>query len=395
MKKVLGYLSGAPRVTTNENGESGGARSHILGVIGAYAGLGWTVRSFIYGDKINVENRSGSLLKEVLQSSFLGRLVADLIRIYLGRRNSKLAMTEIGLDIDYVYERYAIFQALGRRFQAKGIPWVLETQGLFYHEAKFDRRSISLTALAKKLELAAYRDADVVIAVSDVLKNLLIQEAGIDSRKILVVPNGVDIERFKPDVTALREVRKIPKLGFVGGLLRWQGLNLLLEAMSRSSQCEFELEIVGDGDERQNLEAQAVRLGLADRVRFVGRVPGDAVAQYIRDFDICFSGQIPSALGGMYHSPLKIYEYMACGKPVIASSFYDARSVIEDKDTGYLFRPGDVDDLVRTLEIAFLQRDKWIDLGRNARAEILSQHTWEVRGRQLIESIDLILRRET
>lgn len=384
---TVAYLSGAPRVTTSEVGESGGARSHVLGIIGAYRDLGWGVKSYIYGDTINVENRSGAIAKSVLQGSFFGRAVSDFARIYLGWRNSKRALDQIGSNVSYVYERYAIFQSLGRSFKSLGVPWILETQGLFYYEAKFDRQSIAFSTLAKRFELDAYRDADVIVAVSQVLRDLLVSEAGVDPRKIVVVPNGVDINRFAP-IERVREIsRDRPTLGFVGGLLRWQGLDILLKAIASTRAADFNLEIVGDGEEKSNLEAQVAELGLKEKVKFIGRVPGNEVAKYIRDFDICFSGQIASKLGGMYHSPLKIYEYMACGKPVIASDFADARSVIQGKDTGYLFDPGNVEALARVLDEAFLNRHRWQAQGVRARAEIVAGHSWSARGRQMIDSI--------
>ncbi|MBK7051095.1 MAG: glycosyltransferase family 4 protein [Rhodoferax sp.] len=79
----------------------------------------------------------------------------------------------------------------------------------------------------------------------------------------------------------------------------------------------------------------AKELKIDDIVTFTGRVSGDSVPSYIEKFDLCFSGQLPSAIGGMYHSPLKIYEYMAMGKPVLASNFADARSVITGKELDF------------------------------------------------------------
>jgi glycosyltransferase involved in cell wall biosynthesis len=381
MKRRIGYLSGAPRVTTRPNGESGGARSHVLGVMGAYRQLGWEIKPFIYGDQIDLNSTSGSVIKGLLQGTTLGRGIADVGRAALGRRSAKRAVAEIGTDVDYVYERFSVFQSLGRGFKAAGIPWVLETQGLFYFEARHDRKSIELASLAKRLEIAAYRDCDVIVAVTDTLKDLLVSEAGIDGDKILVVPNGVDIEKFSPRPLPPDQARPRPVLGFVGGLLRWQGIDHLLKAVKavQGKVPDFDVLVVGDGEERKNLEMLVRQLELADRVSFVGRVDGDEVPDWIQRFDLCFSGHLPSQLGGMYHSPLKIYEYMSMAKPVLASDFFDARSVIAGKGTGFLFESGNLESLSGRLIEAFSDRDALRAMGEKARDEVLANHSWRSR----------------
>lgn len=392
-KRSIGYLSGAPRVTTRMNGESGGARSHVLGVIGAYEQLGWGVKPYIYGDMIDMDTRSGSVVKGLLQETTLGRCAADLGRVVLGKRNTNRALSAIGTEVDYVYERFSVFQSLGRAFKQQGIPWVLETQGLFYFEARHERKSIEMAALAKRLEICAYNDCDVVVAVTDTLKHLLITEAGVDPNKILVVPNGVNTEKFSPKRTGGPSPGVRPVLGFVGGLLRWQGIDHLLNAVHRvqGNTVDFDVVVVGDGEERKNLEALAQQLGIADRVQFVGRVAGDEVPEWVDRFDLCFSGQLPSKLGGMYHSPLKIYEYMSMGKPVLASDFADARSVIAGKDTGFLFEPGNVQKLATALIDSFAQMDRFPKMGENARHEILRSHSWKSRVQDMQGRIDQLI----
>lgn len=395
MKRRIGYLSGAPRVTTRPNGESGGARSHVQGVMGAYRQLGWEVKPFIYGDLIDLNSTSGSLIKGLLQGTTVGRGIADVGRVALGRRNAQRAVEVIGKDVDYVYERFSVFQSLGRGFKSAGVPWVLETQGLFYFEARHDRKSIELASLAKRLEIAAYRDCDVIIAVTDTLKDLLISEAGIDANKILVVPNGVDVEKFSPRPLPKQMVGDRPVLGFVGGLLRWQGIDHLLKAVKavQGKAPDFDVLIVGDGEEKRNLEMLARQLGIEDRVNFVGRVDGDKVPEWIQRFDLCFSGHLPSQLGGMYHSPLKIYEYMSMGKPVLASDFFDARSVIAGKETGFLFESGNLEALSKRLIEAFSNADALRAMGAKARDEVLANHSWRSRVDVMSERIAQLLSR--
>lgn len=395
MKKNIGYLSGAPRVTTRPTGESGGARAHVLGVTNAYQHHGWQIKPFIFGDQVDFEGKSSSTLKDVLLSNAVGRVVADLARIGLSKKNSLNAFKQIGTDVDYVYERFAVFQALGKPFKAAGVPWIIETQGLFYHEARFDRKSISLARLAKKMEIATYHDCDIIIAVSDVLKNLLVSQTGVNPNKVIVVPNGVDTTKFAPSKAMQQQPNPsaIPVIGFVGGLLRWQGVDFLLKAiaLAKKSGSTYKAIIVGDGDERTALTNLAKELKIDDIVTFTGRVSGDSVPSYIEKFDLCFSGQLPSAIGGMYHSPLKIYEYMAMGKPVLASNFADARSVITGKGTGFLFEAGDLDSLTSALIECHSKRHEFAKMGHMAREEIVRSHSWNARVSDMISEIDSIL----
>lgn len=391
--KAIGYLSGAPRVTTREDGESGGARSHILGVMNAYRKLGWEVVPYIYGDKLALNSGSVGLVKGLLQGSTPGRIVGDAGRIALGYRNGLDAFRHVGGNVSYVYERFASFQGLGRRFKRAGIPWVLETQGLFYYEGKHERKSIALSGLAKLIELSAYRDCDVIVAVTDTLKDMLVAAAGVPYDKVIVVSNGVDTHKFN-----LRKHSKIannerPRLGFVGGLLRWQGLDRLLRAVKvvRDRGADFDVVVVGDGEERHNLENLSICLGLKDRVEFTGRIDGDKIPEIISNFDICFSGHLPSPMGGMYHSPLKIYEYMAMGKPVIASDFRDARFVIAGRGTGFLFDSENMEDLISVLLNAYEARDSFHTMGLAASKEIEINHSWQSRVAQMSSEIDLRL----
>ena len=87
-------------------------------------------------------------------------------------------------------------------------------------------------ALARRIEIAAYRDCDVLIAVSEPLKSLLVERCGIEPEKILIVPNAVELDRFDPALNGHERFFAEPTLGFVGGLIAWQALDLLLEALA-------------------------------------------------------------------------------------------------------------------------------------------------------------------
>jgi glycosyltransferase involved in cell wall biosynthesis len=111
----------------------------------------------------------------------------------------------------------------------------------------------------------------------------------------------------------------------------------------------------------------------------------------VEGFDVCYSGQVDLKTAGMYLSPLKLYEYLAMAKPVVAAEFADARRLIRDGETGFLFQSGDKQDLKRAITEAWLSRQKLPAMGLLGREEVVAQHSWKARVAQMIEDINRVL----
>lgn len=386
-KPRLGYLSAAPTVSTRWCARSAGPRAHILGVIDGFRAAGFEVRPWIAGDRLPPAVAGGGVQAGLARSAGL-RLLGDAARLVLGQASARRAWRELGGHVDLVYERFATLQVLGRRFRRAGVPWILETQGLFWQETAVERPSVGLPALARAVELGAYRACDLLVAVSEPLRDLLVQECRVDPAKILVVPNAVDPARFDPDRVgpAPRPFGDVLTLVFAGGLIGWQALDELLHSLAelRAEGLDTGLLVVGDGPMAAPWRELAARLGLADRVLFRGPVPGDAVAAELARADLGYSGPRPTVSGAMYHSPLKLYEYMAAAKPVLAAAFPDARKLVEGRGTGLLFAPGARASLKAALRTAHGRRAHLPAMGRAARALVVAEHGWEARVRLLL-----------
>ena len=329
-----------------------------------------------------------------MHRSWAHALAADFGRITMRMLNAQAAWRELGGRVDWVYERLGSFQALGRKFQKHGAVWILESNALVFREASVERRSSVLTGLARRLEFQAYRECDVIVVISDLLKELICAEAKIAPDKVLVVPNGVHTSVFDPSKHRAR--REFPgfTVGFVGRLNAWQALDLLLHAVRelRAEQgLDINVTIVGDGVMRNEWSSLASTLGLQDAVRFTGQAKFDEIPSYLAGFDVGYSGQIELKTAGMYLSPLKLYEYLAMAKPVVAAEFADARKLIRNGETGFLFESGNKEDLKRALKDAWLSRQKLPAMGRVARQEIVAQHSWKARVEQMIEGIQRIV----
>lgn len=376
----IGYLSGSPRISTRFQAGEHGPACHVLGTMSGFRSAGWEVFPYIVGDRVPlrwvVPSQSGP------RPGPCARLAADILRIGSNRWHGRKAVREIGGDVDWVYERYGVFQSMGMTFKRRGIPWILETNTPFALENEREslRRSVCFKNAARRHEKRAYRQCDALVVQTAALKEIVIDFAQVAAEKVFIVPNAVDVKRFSDPLP----VRKFcaPTIGFVGALRRWQSLQDLIVAIGDLGRegMPFNLVIIGIGEQQQEWQHLAQSLGLADRVLFAGSIPPEQVPAWIAGFDIGFCGQSRLVAGRpMYFSPLKLYEYMAAAKPVLASEHEDARRLVVPGRTGYLFKPDSISGLKSVMKQAWRDRDSWPAMGQRARQLIVSGHTWEVR----------------
>ncbi|OGF42767.1 hypothetical protein A2303_05980 [Candidatus Falkowbacteria bacterium RIFOXYB2_FULL_47_14] len=172
------------------------------------------------------------------------------------------------------------------------------------------------------------------------------------------IPFGVDTARFYPGLKNSTKNRSL-KILFVGGLDRahyFKGIDVLLRAISelRIPDKDYELQIVGEGDMRPEYEKLAVSLGVASKVRFIGGLSDERLAEVYRTADVAV---LPS-INGHEAFGLVLLEAMASGVPVIASDLPGVRSVFRDGAEGYFAEPGNAKDLRGKLEKILSDDDK-------------------------------------
>jgi glycosyltransferase involved in cell wall biosynthesis len=386
----LGYLSAGPRVSTHPSAEARGPRSHVLGVISGFRSMGWEVTPYIVGDRVPSALRNS---ERRLVGRRVNALMADLARLAFRPWVARSAWRQLRGQVDWVYERLASFQAMGMPFRRAGIPWILETNALLYEEAAVERRTVVLAECARRLEFAAYRKCDVLVSISETLKDLIVRKAGISADKVLAIPNGVDTEFFDAARHPPRRLFSGFAVVYAGSLAAWQGLDLFLYAMAsaRKKHLPVQLVIGGDGPIRDELEQLVRKLELTESVRFLGKVPQDQVPELIAGGDIAYSGHFDLGGGPVFRSPLKLYEYMAMGKPVLGSAVGDAKVLIGNDRHGFLFTPGDTNDLERALLKAYSARERLGEMGIAAREEIVRHHSWSARTRSIANGAEQIL----
>ena len=202
--------------------------------------------------------------------------------------------------------------------------------------------------VARAIERYKLRRADAITAVSSTLKRLLVDTYGLPEGRITVVPNGADLERFHPGVRPDSGVRfpagVAPIVGFVGSFRRWHGTDLMTR-MARevgAARPDVGFLFVGDGPEAAAVQ-EAIR-PFGARAVMTGRVPHARVPGLTAAFDI---GVLPETL--FYASPLKVIEWMAAGRSVVAPGYPALDDIVENGKEALLFPPGDADALVRAV----------------------------------------------
>lgn len=392
MKKQLGFISPALRISTRPDTEVTGPRTRILGLFKGFKAQGWEIKPFIMGDRVP-QKLITKTPEKATSGKFIPTLIADLVRIVLSNVNTQKSWQEIGEQVDWAFEFAATLQSIGWKFKQHGIPWIVHTEGILFQESKAERRSIVLSSVAKKIEMRTYRKCDALVCVSETLKELIVLESGVPPEKVVVVPNGVDTDLFNPEL--YHAIRLFPgfTIGFVGGLYSWQAVDLLIEGIYdlRTNGMDLSVVVVGDGIMYETWQNQVNNLGIGSNIKFVGRVPWAEVPKYIKGFDVCYTGQVEiQQVGKMYHSPLKLYEYMAMAKPVVASAFEDAIRMVNNGKNGFLFKPRNKEDLKRALTLAYESQEQLPVIGRRARELVIERHSWEARVKNMITDLDKI-----
>ena len=288
---------------------------------------------------------------------------------------------------DVVYERASLYGTVGAQLASEvGVPLVLEVNSpIAVEQATY--RGTGMLELAERAERYAVRHASVVAVVSENLRGH-VEALGADSSRVHVVPNGVDLHRFHPGppTSVARSPKEGPVLGFVGNLRPWHGVELLPEVLARvaSRHPTARLRIAGDGPLRETVAARARELGVADRVELLGSVAHDRMPEVIRSFDIALAPYPQDDRHPFYFSPLKLFEYMASGVPVVASDVGQVAEVLTDESAGSLCPAGDpgamADACLALLEDPGAHAAK----ARRGPEIVAARYTWDGNARRIL-----------
>jgi glycosyltransferase involved in cell wall biosynthesis len=229
-----------------------------------------------------------------------------------------------------------------------------------------------------------YRVARKILCVSEPAKRHLIDTWRVNPDKVVVMPNGVDTELFKPypqaETAAIRAQLGLgtgPVIGFLGAFQPWHGIEVLVASFARvlDHTPDARLLLIGDGRARPQVEAAIEKWGVGGATVITGVVPQVRVPAYLGAVDVAVI-PYPRLPQELWFSPLKLYEYMAAGKAIVASRAGQIASVMRHHHTGLLVEPGNADVLARAIQRLVDDPDARDRLGRAARQQALAQHSW-------------------
>ncbi|RMD92640.1 MAG: glycosyltransferase family 1 protein, partial [Calditrichaeota bacterium] len=233
----------------------------------------------------------------------------------------------------------------------KKIPFVLELDSpVVYEFLTFQPEYKSTRGILESLEMFNLQNATQAFTVSKEIKEYYLNR-GISPQKIEVITNGVNVNKFHPQINCQEIIEKYNLqnnivIGFVGTFHYWHGVDnlkfLIKKVLNNHKNVKFFL--VGSGGPLKKEIQQFIREGnLDNQVIFTGYVAYDKIPLYIAAMDIVLAPY--PGLDFFYYSPMKVYEYMACGKPVIATNIGQLSELIEDGFTGLLCKQNCIEDL--------------------------------------------------
>lgn len=214
------------------------------------------------------------------------------------------------------------------------------------------------------------------------------------------MPNGVDIKKFKASKNNRKTIRKELNLkkkiviGFIGSFRPWHDLETLIESFQiiYNKNPRSHLLVVGNGTNKNELLKYSKNIGISNNITWTGYVPHHQIPKYISAMDICVAPYKNES--NFYFSPMKVFEYMALEKAVIAADIGQLSELISDRQTGLLYAPGNTSqlrDLIQELIKNTELRDK---IGKNARKWVMKSRTWDSNAKIILESVNQILKKQ-
>lgn len=319
-------------------------------------------------------------------SRFLqGRLRLPFFRFFDSYRFSDACVSALS-GYQILYERDSTISYGGiitaRRL---GVPIVLEVNGDLITEWEHLGLRFSKTqqALVHFITRQMYQHASHIVAVGETIRERLIRRWRLAPNRVSVVTNGADIDLFlnsvnSEDIRARYSIRQGSLIIFTGGFQPWHGVDLILEAFALIApiQSEATLVLVGDGPMRPKIQQQAISLGLGQKVVFTGKVDHADVAHLLCEADISVIYHRASA-AEIVETPLKLFEYMAAGKAIVAPAVPNMQRILTNGVCGMLVPPDDPQALAKAFNGLLENYQLRQSLGQSARKEAIEKHSWD------------------
>lgn len=362
----------------------GRSRLGADGYVFHQASLGRTSRRFVSRVLTPLERRGGS--------PHFARAVFTLLRQFdLIKRARRITDAEADFSIIYARNAWLAFSVsvIKRRL---GIPLVLEVNAIASHE-KARRGEAAMGRLSRWIERKNLAAADLVVAVSDAVRSQAI-EAGADPDRAIVLPNGVDLEHFAHKTRPTGSIADTSEpgpgpgnetpfqVGLVCSFRPFHGVDILIEAAARLREDVPNLlvRLFGEGPELERMKALAQARGLNGTVKFEGTIAHAALPAALADLNVAVAPY--NGKQNEYGSPIKLYEYMAAGRPIVCSRWGEAARFGRDRATMLFHKAGDADDLAAKLLELYRDPALAAELARGG-TEYVADKSWLANTRRI------------
>ena len=319
-----------------------------------------------------------------------------------GKRFKNLSTLAYSRKIAKKYRAQIIYE---RRFSPKigvalskllRIPAIIELNGISDIEAEMlgrtqKRKGIS-RPIRKFISRYLFRNVDSVVAVTHGIKREVIVRYGVKSDKVFVIQNGANVNLFKSmGRTLCREKFGLNQsdkyVCFVGNLAPWQGVENLVKASPLIFEKEMKVRflIVGDGILGETLRMMVKEINMDERFHFLGKIPYENVPFIINASDVCVAPFIRKRNEKIGLSPLKIYEYLACGIPVVASDIEGVGDFLLETGSGIAVEPENYEALAQGIIELLHKEEVRKVMGRNGRDAVVKEHSWDSVAEKVVE----------
>lgn len=273
-----------------------------------------------------------------------------------------------------------------------GVPFIYEVRGFWELTSVSKNKKFKGSEefrLAQEVETFICQNADKVVVISEGLKNELIRR-GIDKKKITIIPNGVNLEKFK-----VKEINKKFKnlykkdgvfiIGYIGSVVKYEGLDRIiksLKCLKSQGVRDIRFIIAGDGSYKEELELLSVQFDLKNEVKFLGKISHDEVSDLYSIFDLCIFPRIDSDVTRMV-TPLKPLEAMAQEKIVLASNLNAMREIVKEGINGLIFsNDEELSNMIREIKES---KKNYESLSKNSRRWVSENRNWKIISKQYLE----------
>lgn len=399
--------------------KAGGSVGHVSGVINAFLRRGLGLNVFAVERPVMIHDQAA--YQRVTPPSVYG--VPSEVNLYRFQRSfQQQARRILSRRPSFIYQRLSLGNYVGVLLaRALRVPLVIEYNGSEVWVQKNWGSSLKLGKLALKAEEACLRHAHVVVTISDVLRDELI-ERGVEPHRIATYPNCIEPEVFDPDRFSSEDVRGLrhgygiaedaTMVTFIGTFGMWHGVDIFAHAIVSLVNDNRELLdttkahflLVGDGLKLAEVQSILAVQGVANYVTLTGLVPQHLAPLHLAASDVFVSPHVPNADGTLFFgSPTKLFEYMAMARPIVASDLTQIGQIfagsphvamlqteqdIPADAMALMVEPGSVPDLVRGLELLLKNPDWRNKLGAASRREALAKYTWDHHVALIVDTLN-------